>query len=271
MPAKDAIVDLLIRYGFQAAGALVILVIGLFVAKKVGNYADRWLQRQEMEPPVRMLLNTVVRAVVMLIVLLMVLQQFGVSVVPLIAGLSVAGVGVGLALQGALKNLVAGITIIFTKPFRVGQYIDLLGVYGEVKEVNLFSTKLIHADRSLVIIPNRRIIGEILHNYGQVRQLDLSVGVAYATDLSQAIHAARQVVESNSRVLKEFSPEIGISVLADSSINLSVKPWVSVPDYIPARAELYQTLVERFRQERISIPFPQRELRVIGGWGTVPA
>jgi small conductance mechanosensitive channel len=129
-------------------------------------------------------------------------------------------------------------------------------------EPSLFSSP--GSSRSRVIIPNRKIIGEILHNYGHIRQLDLSVGVAYGTDLTQALGSARQVVEANPRVLKDFPAVIGIAVLADSSINLSVKPWVRVPDYVPAQAELYQGLIESFRRDQIQIPFPQREVRMIG-------
>lgn len=263
MSAKDAIVALLFQYGLQAAGALVILVAGLFAARWIGNLADRWLAKQDLEPPIRMLLGRVVRLVVMAVVFLMVLQQFGVQILPLVAGLGVLGVAVGLALQGVFRNIIAGVTIIFTKPFRVGEYIDLLGVHGEVHEISLFSTKLIHDDRSQIVIPNRKIIGEILHNYGHIRQLNLTVGVAYETNLTQALGAAREVVDSNPRILKDIPPVIGIAVLADSSINLSIKPWVRVPDYGPAQAELYQGLVERFKQEKISIPFPQREVRLL--------
>jgi len=264
MSAKDAVVDLLIRYGFQAAGALVLLAAGLLGARWVGNLVDRWLAKQEMEPPVRMLIGRAVRLVVLLFVLLMALQQFGVQSMPLVAGLGVLGVGVGLALQGVLRNVIAGVTIIFTKPFRVGEYIDLLGVYGEVQEITLFSTKLIHADRSRVTIPNRKIIGEILHNYGHIRQLDLSVGVAYGTNLPQALDAAQQVVRNNPRVLKELPPVVGISILGDSSVSISVKPWVRVPDFVAAQAEIYQGLLERFKRDDIQIPFPQREVRLLG-------
>lgn len=263
MSAKDAIMALLIQYGFQAAGAFVILIAGLFAARWIGNLADRWLAKRDMEPPIRMLLGRGVRLVVVVVVLLMVLQHFGVQILPLVAGLGVLGVAVGLALQGVFRNVIAGVTIVFTKPFRVGEWIDLLGMYGEVQEISLFSTKLIHADRSRVIIPNRKIIGEILHNYGHIRQLDLSVGVAYETDLTQALGAARQVVEANPRVLKDFPADIGIAALADSSINLWVKPWVRVPDYAPAQSELYQGLVERFKRDKIQTPFPQREVRLI--------
>lgn len=264
MLPNDAILDLLIRYGFQAAGALLILAAGLYLARWVGTLADRRLQKQEIEPAVRLLVGRLVRLLVVLFTGLVVLQQFGIQVLPLIAGLGVVGVGVGLAAQGVLSNLIAGLNIIFTKPFRVGEYIELLGVYGEVQEIGSFSIKLVHPDRSCVVIPNRKIIGEILHNYGAIRQLDLNVGVAYDTHLPDALTVAREVVAGNPRVLKEHAPLVGITVLGDSAITVSVKLWVSVPDLAIAQAELYQALVERFRASHIQIPFPQREVRLLG-------
>lgn len=255
--------DLLMQYGLQAGSALLILVIGVLCARWVGQYTHRSLGRIEMEPPIRLLLVRIVRGIVVLLTLLVVLQQFGIQIFPLIAGLGVAGVGIGLALQGVFLNLFAGLTIIFTKPFRVGEYIDLLGEYGEVKAIDIFTTKLVHLDQSVIVIPNRKIIGEILHNYGTIRQLDLTVGVAYATDLAKAISAVRQTVLVNQRALQDPEPVIGVSLLGDSSINISVKPWVKIPDYVPAQAELYQAIVERFRTEDIQIPFPQREIRML--------
>ena len=154
-------------------------------------------------------------------------------------------------------------SIIFTKPFRVGEYIELLGVYGEVQAIDIFTTKLKHLDQSDVIIPNRLIIGEILHNYGKIRQLDLSVGVAYASDMNKALSTVRQVVADNPRTLEDPSPVIGITQLADSSINICVKPWVNIPDFVNSQAELYEAIVEQFRINDIQIPFPQREIRML--------
>ena len=255
--------DLLMQYGLQAGSALLILVIGILLARWAGQYTHRSLGRIEMEPPIRLLLVRVVRGIVVLLTLLVVMQQFGIQIFPLIAGLGVAGVGIGLALQGVFLNLFAGLSIIFTKPFRVGEYIDILGEHGEVKAIDIFTTKLLHLDQSIVVIPNRKIIGEILHNYGKIRQLDLTVGVAYATDLGRALSSVRQIVAANPRALQGPEPVIGISLLGDSSINIAVKPWVKIPDYVPAQAELYQAIVEQFRTDDIQIPFPQREIRML--------
>lgn len=262
-PAKDLAIDLIIRYGFQVLGAIVILTIGVLLARWSGNMTQRWLDRQALEPPVRTLIVRVVRVVVLLFVLVLALDKFGVQVAPLVAGIGVAGLGVGFALQGVLGNVIAGLSIIFTKPFRVGEYIELLDVHGEVTSIELFSTTLIHLDRSRVVIPNRKIVGEILHNFGIVRQLHLTVGIAYASDLNEALAIVRRMVNSNPRVLKDPAAVVGITLLADSAITIAVEPWVSVSDYIAAQTELYQAIVEQFRASNIEIPFPQREVRML--------
>lgn len=260
---KQFLIQHAITYGPKLVVGLLFLVAGSLVAGWVGRTFSAWLERRQMELPIRMLLTRLVRLLVFIFFLIMALQNLGIELVPLIAGLGVAGVGIGLALQGVLQNLVAGLLIIFTKPFRVGEFIELLGVHGEVTMVELFSTTLLHADRSRVVIPNRKIIGEILHNYGKVRQLNLSVPLPIGVDLSKAMALARQVTTANPRILKEMEPVIGVSQLADSSIELAVRPWVKLQDYGPAGSEVYQSLIETYQSAGIRIPCLQREVRVI--------
>ena len=261
--AKQKVVDLSIEFGPKALTALLIMVIGFFVARWVGKMVGSWLEKLHLEPPVRLLILRAMRLVVFLLFLIMALQNLGVQLLPLIAGLGVAGAGIALAMQGVLGNLVAGFTIIFTKPFRVGEYVSMVGVEGRVETIELFSTTLSHPDRSRVVVPNRKIVGEILHNYGNVRQLDLAVSVAYGTDLNSALAAVNSVLGQNGRVLKDLPPVVGVSVLTDSSIRIAVKPWVNVPDFGPASAELNQAVVEEFRSRAITIPIPQHEVRLL--------
>ena len=261
---RDKIISFLTEYGFQILGALMIVGAGVVLAWWTGRAMNDWLEAKKVEPPIRMLAVRVARLLVFSLALVIALDKAGVPITPMIAGLSVAGVGIGLATQGVLGNLVAGLTIIFTKPFRVGDYIEVLSVYGQVTHIELFTTTLLHTDRSRVVIPNRKIVGEILHNYGTIRQLDLSVGVAYDTDLRQVLSLIGEVLEAHPRVLKDPPPVVGVSSLGPSSVNLLIKPWTSVTDFNPAQAELYQTLLEQFRTSGVSIPFPQREIRMLG-------
>jgi small conductance mechanosensitive channel len=263
MPVIDVIAEYAVRYGFQILGAAVVFAAGALIARWAGTLADQWLERQEMEPPVRMLLAKGVQIVILLFAVLAALGQLGVQIAPLLAGVGVAGLGVGLALQGVFSNVVAGLSIIFTKPYRVGEHISLLGEEGDVIAINLFSTILTHPDRSVVVIPNRKIVGEILHNFSTIRQLHLKVGVAYSTDLNAALAILREILAQNPGVLADPAPAIRISELSDSAITISIDPWVSVVHYMKVQGELNRTIIERFRAGRIEIPFPQREVRML--------
>jgi len=264
-PWKDRLVEYVIVHSGSLLSAMAVIVVGFIAARWLGKLTARWLERKAMEPPVRMLLVRIVRLLVFAAALVMALGTAGMDVTALIAGMSIAGVGVGLAMQGVLGNLFAGLTIIFTKPFRINEYIEILGVQGQVSQIELLSTTLIHADRSRVVIPNRKIVGEILHNYGTIRQLDLTVGVAYGTNLSDALLLISQILKSNSRVLKEFAPGVGIASLGTSAIEIAVKPWVSVNDFGAAGPEIYQSIIDAFRERQISIPAPQIEVRMLNG------
>ncbi len=197
------------------------------------------------------------------LVLVVALQNLGVQLLPLIAGIGIAGAGVALAMQGVLSNVAAGLTIIFTKPFRIGEYISIAGEEGEVRSISLFSTVLRHADLSDVVIPNRKIVGEILHNYGTIRQLALAVHVGYQEDFDAAARAAHEVLAANPRVLREPAPVVLVAALADSSVEIGVRPWVAVGDYGSATGEINQALVQAFRARGIGIPPPQQEVRLL--------
>lgn len=260
---KDKLIDYAILHSGSLLAAMGVLVAGVLAATWMGKAMNRWLERKAMEPPMRMLLVRIVRLLIFALAVVIALDTAGVKMTILVAGFSVAGLGVGLAMQGILGNVFAGLTIIFTKPFRVGEFIEIAGVQGQVKTVALFSTTLLHTDMSRIVIPNRKIVGEILHNYGSVRQLDLSVGVAYGTNLNQAIGIVRKVLAENPRILKEPIPVVGVNMLADCSINICVKPWTSVDNFIAAQTEINQAIAEQLRAANISIPFPQCEVRLL--------
>jgi len=261
--AKSKLLDLAFQFGPKLLAAALILIAGVIVGRWVGGMLERMLERLDLDVTIRLLLVRLLRIVVLGLFAIMALQNLGIELLPLIAGLGIAGAGIALAMQGVLSNIAAGLTIIFTRPYQVGEYISIVGEEGEVQLITLFNTTLRHVDLSKVVIPNRKIVGEILHNYGQMRQVDTSVGVAYDTDLTKALRIVREVLESNPRVLRSPDPVIAVSALADSSINLCARPWVKVPDYAPVSGEVKQAIVEAFRAQGIAIAFPQREVRLL--------
>lgn len=256
-------IDLAMKFGPKLFVAVVILIAGFAAGKWAGRATGRMLERLQFDVPVRRLIERMVRVLVLILFGIMALQNIGVELLPLIAGLGVAGAGIALAMQGVLGNLVAGLTILVTRPFRLGDYISIAKEEGEVLDITLSNTTLGHPDLSRVVIPNRKIVGEILHNFGKLRQLDVAVGVSYDTDLNTAMTAVRDVLQANPRLLKEPAPVIGISRLADSSVRIAICPWVAVPDFVAATSEVNRAVVEAFRERRIAIPFPQREVHLV--------
>ena len=261
---KASAIDMAIRFGPKLIVAGLILLAGYLASRWIGGLFGRLLTRFKLEAPVRSLLVRVVQILVFGIFAIMAMQNLGVELLPLVAGLGVAGAGIALALQGVLGNVAAGLTIIFTQPFHVGDYISIAHEEGEVLDINLFSTTLGHTDRSKVVIPNRKIVGEILHNCGKIRRLGLTVGVAYGTDITAALGLINTILSSNPQVLSTPAPVVGVAQLADSSVSIAISPWVQVPDYETAISAINQAVLESFNKNGIVIPCPQREVRLLG-------
>ncbi len=261
--AGDTLVDMTIRFAPKLFVAALILAAGYFLGRWVANLVSRGLVRFHLEPPVSMLVQRIVQILFLVLFLILALQNLGIELLPLIAGLGVAGAGVALAMQGVLGNLAAGMTIIFTRPFRVGEYISIANVEGEVLEITLFNTTLGHTDLSRVVVPNRKIVGEILHNYGTIRQVSLEVAIPYESDVAAALRSAQEVLEANARVLRDPKPGIGLARLSDSGAVIGLWPWVKAPDYVDSIGEINAAVLEAFRQRGIAIAAPQREIRVL--------
>ena len=253
-------IDLAMKFGPKLVVAILILVIGYYAGRWAGRAVLGLVEKFKLEPPVRALLERMVRLVVLGLFAIMALQNLGVELLPLIAGLGVAGAGVALAMQGVLGNIVAGLTIIFTRPFRVGDYISIVGEEGQVLEITLFSTVLGHTDLSKVVIPNRKIVGEILHNYGGIRQISLEVGIAYGSDTQLALATVREALAANARLLKDPAPVVAVGRLAESAVTLVIGPWVKTEDYVAAVGEVNAAVLEALGKRGINIPFPQREV-----------
>jgi small conductance mechanosensitive channel len=259
----DKVIFYLVDHGMQILTAIVLMGAGVFIARWAGNLIHRWLKSKTYDEPVSNLIVKVVKLLIIAFIGIMALGQMGVQITPLIAGIGVAGVGLSLAMQGILGNLVAGLTIIFSKPFAIGEYIEVLGVSGLVTDIALFSTTLLHADNSRVLVPNRKIVGEILHNFGSIRQLDLTAVVGYGADFTLALSIVNDILQQNPDVLTDPAPVVGIAALNESSISLAIKPWVKVAEFGSAQAAIYQAVIERFRDKKIEIPIPRRDIHFL--------
>ena len=256
-------IDLGMQFGPKLVVALLIVAAGVYAGRWVSRVTDGMFGKLGLDVTLRLLLKRIVRVAVVALFAIMALQNLGVELLPLLAGLGLAGAGVALGMQGILGNLAAGLTIIFTRPFLVGEYISIAKEEGVVDEIRLFNTVLTHTDHSRIVIPNRKIVGEILHNFGVLRQVDVLVGVAYDTDITRALELVRALLAQNPKVLKEPQPVISVLALADSSVRLAVRPWTSVTDFSDVSSEVTLAVLAAFRANGISMPVPQREVRLI--------
>ena len=261
--AQNTAIDLALQFGPKVVVALLIMAAGFYVGRWVGRITDSMLVKLGLDETLRQLLIRIVRIAVLGLFAIMALQNLGVQLLPLLDGLGVAGAGIALAMQGVLGNLAAGLTIIFTRPFLVGEYISIAEEEGTVEEIKLFNTVLSHPDRSRIVIPNRKIAGEILHNYGTLRQLDVVVGVAYDTDIKLALQTIHDLLAGHPTILREPDPVVSILALTDSGAQIAIRPWVTVNDFIDASSDITQAVLETFRERGIRIPYPQREVRLL--------
>ena len=261
--AQNTAIELALQFGPKVVVALLIMAAGFYVGRWVGRMVDSMLVRLGLDETLRQLLIRIVRIAVLGLFAIMALQNLGVQLLPLLAGLGVAGAGIALAMQGVLGNLAAGLTIIFTRPFLVGEYISIAEEEGTVEEIKLFNTVLSHPDRSRIVIPNRKIAGEILHNYGTLRQLDVVVGVAYDTDIKRALQTIHDLLAAHPNILREPEPVVRILALTDSGAQIAIRPWVTVVDFIDTSSDITQAVLETFRERGIRIPYPQREVRLL--------
>ncbi|MCE2030045.1 mechanosensitive ion channel family protein [Sessilibacter corallicola] len=258
----ELITTFLVNYSFQIIGAVVVLIFGLFIANKASNWVKAVCLTKKLDVTLSQFIANVAKIVIVAIVVVIVLNKLGINITPMVAAIGALSLGAGLAVQGLLTNYSAGLNIIVTRPYVVGDTISLLGVTGVVKEVNLSHTLLTNEDEELITIPNRHVIGEIIHNSKESRVVELSIGVAYNADIDLAKHvitAALANIEGND----PRPPQVGIDNFGDSSINLSIRFWAPTITYFEQKFKTNQAIFNALADNNIQIPFPQREVTLL--------
>jgi small conductance mechanosensitive channel len=254
----------LAEYGLRVVGAVLIFAIGYLVAKLVRKLTRKIMARSKVDETLISFVTSLVYVAMMTFVIIAALGKLGVQTASFIAVLGAAGLAVGLALQGALANFAAGVLMIIFKPFKVGDFIDAAGTAGVVEEIQIFTTQLKTPDNKEIIVPNAKLTGDNITNFSakECRRIDLVVGVSYGDDLDKVRRVLEEILSADERILKDPAPSIGLLEMADSSINLAVRPWVKTADYWDVFFATNETIKKRFDAEGISIPFPQRDVHV---------
>ena len=261
----QVLLDQLANYALDAVGALVILLAGWWIAGRAQYLVRRALDRvPRIDDTLKPFLSSTVRYFVIVITFVAVLAEFGVQTTSIIAVLGAAGLAIGLALQGTLQNIAAGIMLLVLRPFRVGEYIDAGGVSGTVDAINLFTTDMTTYDGIYRSVPNAELWNRNILNYSRnpTGRLDIPVGIAYEDDVEQALDLLLSHLSQDARVLPDPGPQVLVTGLGDSSVDLTLRCWTNRTDFWPLRFELNKKVKLWLDAAGISIPFPQRDVHL---------
>lgn len=257
------LLEIFTSYGLTVLGALAILLIGLWFSGRLARFVHRSLARnRRIDDTVAGFLGSLTRYALIAVTVIAVLNQFGVQTTSLVAVLGAASLAIGLALQGTLSNVAAGVMLLLFRPFKVGDYVEVGGIGGTVRSVTLFLTEMATPDNVEIIVPNGQVWGAVIKNYNHnsTRRCDINVGISYDDDINGAREAVLACVASDDRALKEPVPDVVPLAFGDSSIDLQVRVWCSTSDFWTFRWDLIKAIKKKFDQEGITIPFPIRTI-----------
>ena len=267
--AEAALVEagqLAVAYSFSIVGAIILLIAGYVVA----GVAERWAYAglgkfRGFDETLRRFFSKAARYAVLILVGITVLAQFGVQTASIIAALGAAGLAIGLALQGTLQNIAAGIMLLVLKPFRVGEYVEAGDVAGTIEEIGLFATQVKRIDGLFVLAPNSELWNTPVTNYTRnpLRRYDLTIGIGYDDDIDLAQETLAGLAEGDARVLEDPAPATFVIELGDSAVGITLRYWTATPDWWQTRIDLTKAAKQAFDQKGISIPFPQQDVHYI--------
>lgn len=259
------IMTYLVTYAFQIVAAIIILILGVLLGRKVSALVLGLCSRRGWDVTLSNFFASCARIAVIASALVIALPKLGIQVTPFLAAIGALGLGAGLALQGLLSNYGAGLSIILSRLFVVGDTIKVQGVAGQVKEVRLSYTLLTTEDNETITIPNKHIIGEIIHNSQADTIIELTVGIAYASDPRQAIRVIRDALQSLPGLSAARTPQVGIHGFGDSAIDIGIRLWARTEQVFEVRYQANLAIFEALKAAAIEIPFPQRDVHLHNG------
>lgn len=270
--AAETAISMVSTWGIRVLGALALLLVGRVLAGWVRRNVVKGLERAETDASLVPFLSSMAYYVVLAVVVTAVLNLFGIETTSIIAVLGAAGLAIGLALQGTLSNFAAGVMLLIFRPIRVRDFVEIAGQSGTVAEISVFSTLLDTGDNIRITIPNAQVYGNVIRNYSynDLRRIDLIVGISYSDDISRAIEIIKETLSGDTRTLSEPPMTVAVGELADSSVNLVVRPWCKKEDYWDLRWTLTRAVKENLESGGCSIPYPQSDLHLVEASGLAP-
>ena len=263
-PIMEKIQAVGLEYGIKILGALLVLIIGMWVAKAVRRGVVKVMEKKGLDPTLISFLSALVHVAVQAFVIVAALGALDIKTASFIAVLGAAGLAVGLALQGSLSNFASGVLMIIFKPITVGDFVEAGGTMGSVVEISIFTTILNTPDNKKVIVPNSNVMGGNITNFNAngTRRVDLVAGIGYGDDIDKAKTVLEGILAADDRILIDPASTVAVVEMADSSVNLVVRPWCTGADYWDVYFDTTEAIKKRFDEEGISIPFPQRDVHL---------
>ncbi|MGH1372916.1 MAG: mechanosensitive ion channel family protein [Cellvibrionaceae bacterium] len=259
----DMVIEFFVNYSFQILGAVLILLAGMLIARKIGNLVQRLCEKKNLDITLSRFIASTAKILVVVMVAIIALGKLGISVTPFLAAVGALSLGAGLAVQGLVSNYGAGLNIILTRPFVVGDTISVQGVSGLVKEVHLAYTILSNEDETEINIPNKHIVGEIIHNSFKNTLAEISIGIAYHEDSDQAIAHIERALAGLDGICQEKKPQVGIESFADSAVQIGIRVWLPTEHYFTLLHKVNSTAYKALKTNEVDIPFPQRHVTVL--------
>ena len=272
--AMERLFILIPVYGLNLLTAILVLIAGWLAAGWARRSTRAALDKvSHIDDTLKPIAANTVRYAILILVTVVVLGQFGVETTSVIAIIGAAGLAIGLALQGTLSHVASGVVLLFLRPFGIGDYIDAEGIAGTVREIGLFATELQTFDGVFVLVPNGLIIGRPIRNYSRLptRRVDVSVGVSYGDNIEEVISEALAVLKEDTRTLPDPAPQVMVTELADSSVNVNLRCWTNRERYWDVFFDLHKAIKLRLDAKGFTIPFPQRDVHLIHPAQSTPA
>ena len=254
-----------VDFGIKFIAAIAIFYIGRLIARFVSKGIHKIMEAQKVDKILESFVTNLVYWALMTFVIIAAINQIGIQTTSLIAIMGAAGLAIGLALQGSLANFAAGVLIVMFRPYRVGDFVEAAGVAGSVVQVQILSTILKTVDNKQIVVPNAQIMNSIITNFSanETRRVDLVICISYNDDIDKTRTIIQELINADNRILKDPACLIAVSELADSSVNIAVRPWVKTANYMSVKFGLTEAIKKRFDKEGISFPFPQQDVHII--------
>jgi len=259
----NIVIDFFVNYSFQVVGAILVLVIGVVVARAVSSFFLKLFEKKEFDITLSKFIAATVKGIILGFAFIVAIGKFGITIAPFIAALAAMAFGASFAIQGPLANYGAGLVIILTRPFVVGNTIKVSDVSGIVDEIKLGATILTDEDGVKITIPNKHIVGEIIHNSEERKIVEEMVGISYDSDPEKAIQIIKEALEAFQEISKEPPPQIGIQEFGDSSINIGLRYWIPTNKYFKILYQVNLSVYKHLKAKNIAIPFPQRDVHIV--------